>query len=378
MTDGASAAMIPITLVTGFLGSGKTTLLNNLLRDPAMTDTAVIINEFGDVAIDHLLVESAIENAVVLQSGCICCSVRGDLVDTLSDLKGKEARGEVPPFSRILIETTGLADPTSIVQLFATEPTLAGLFRLRAVVTTVDAVNGAAQLDGFEEAGRQVALADIMLVTKTDIGEAVATAALRDRLHRLNPGAEIVEVLHGQLSPADLFERAPETPSGDGGNVQRWLKAEAFEHGHDHHHHHDHDHDHHHGHSHHDAAIKAFAVTLDAPIAREALRRWLTSVLSLRGKDLLRMKGIVNVSGQDGPMVVHASSSPATFHRLRSSAASNCSPRRTRPSGRHPVKASCRAFAGPCRVYNMPTLRRRSLRAGICLLIAALKRRTLA
>lgn len=307
MTDGAST-MIPITLVTGFLGSGKTTLLNNLLRDPGMADTAVIINEFGDVAIDHLLVESAVENAVVLQSGCICCTVRGDLVDTLSDLKGKEARGEVPPFSRILIETTGLADPTSIVQLFATEPTLAGLFRLRAVVTTVDAVNGGAQLDGFEEAGRQVALADILLVTKADIAEPSATAALRDRLHRLNPGAEIVEVLHGQLSPQDLFDRAAEAPSGEGTDVRRWLKAEAFGHTHDHDHH---DHDHHHhdhdgGHSHHDAAIKAFAVTLDQPIAREALRRWLGSVLSLRGKDLLRMKGIVNVSGQDGPMVVHA------------------------------------------------------------------------
>ncbi|MDF2998075.1 MAG: yjiA 2 [Xanthobacteraceae bacterium] len=306
MTESASAA-IPITLVTGFLGSGKTTLLNNLLRDPGMADTAVIINEFGDVAIDHLLVESAVENAVVLQSGCICCTVRGDLVDTLSDLKGKEARGEIPPFSRILIETTGLADPTSIVQLFATEPTLAGQFRLRAVVTTVDAVNGSAQLDGFEEAGRQVALADLLIVTKADIAEPSGIAALSERLHRLNPGAESIEVLHGQLSPADLFDRAPEAPSGEGADVKRWLKAEAFDDGHDHHdHHHQHDHNHHHAHSHHDAAIKAFAVTLDAPIAREALRRWLNSVLSLRGKDLLRMKGIVNVSGLDGPMVVHA------------------------------------------------------------------------
>lgn len=296
---------IPVTLITGFLGSGKTTLLNNLLRDPGMADTAVIINEFGDVAIDHLLVESAIENAVVLQSGCICCTVRGDLVDTLSDLKAKQGRGEIPPFSRIAIETTGLADPTSIVEIFTTEELVSSLFRLRAVVTTVDAVNAAGQLDQFEEAARQVAMADVIILTKTDLSDEGAIAALRQRIKRINPGAEIVPVMHGQLSPHDLFERAPETPTVSGEGLATWLKPEAF----DDHPHHDHDHhDHHHGdaHSHHDAAIKAFAVTLDRPIEREALNRWLNAVLSLRGKDLLRMKGIVNVQGLLGPMVVHA------------------------------------------------------------------------
>lgn len=304
---------IPVTLITGFLGSGKTTLLNNLLRDPGMADTAVIINEFGDVAIDHLLVESAIENAVVLQSGCICCTVRGDLVDTLSDLKAKQGRGEIPPFSRIAIETTGLADPTSIVEIFTTEELVSSQFRLRAVVTTVDAVNAPDQLDQFEEAARQVAMADVIILTKTDLTNEPTVAVLRQRLTRINPGAEIVPVMHGMLSPHDLFERAPQTPSATGEGLATWLKPEAFA-GH-HHHDHDDDHDHHHhghhhnddpAHSHHDAAINAFAVTLDQPIEREALSRWLNAVLSLRGKDLLRMKGIVNVRGMPGPMVVHA------------------------------------------------------------------------
>ncbi|WP_088347892.1 MULTISPECIES: GTP-binding protein [Rhodomicrobium] len=290
---------IPITLITGFLGSGKTTLLNNLLRDPGMADTAVIINEFGDVAIDHLLVESAIENAVVLQGGCICCTVRGDLVDTLTDLTAKAARGELPPFSRIAIETTGLADPTAIAQIFATEPSLASQFTLRAVVTTVDAANAAGQLDQFDEARQQVALADVLILTKADLVEPDAVAALSERLRRINPGAEIVPVLHGAISPADLFDRAPEAPSGSGEGALRWLKAEAFDGSRAHHHHGD-------GHSHHDDAIKAFAVTLDTPIESAALRQWLNAVLSLRGKDLLRMKGIVNVRGAAGPLVVHA------------------------------------------------------------------------
>jgi G3E family GTPase len=294
---GKGAGRVPATLLTGFLGSGKTTLLNHLLSHPDMADTAVVINEFGDVAIDHLLVESAIENAVVLQSGCICCTVRGDLVDTLSDLLAKRASGALPPFSRVAIETTGLADPASIVQLFAAEPLIAQRFRLRAVVTTVDAVNGAGQLDAFAEARHQAALADLVVLTKSDIAEPGAVRALAERLRRLNPGAVILPVEHGRLSPDALFAAVPAGPAG-GGTAGAWLKAEAFEPA--------------------DAArtgaegsahadeIRAFALETKRTIGAKELKLWLGSILSLRGADLLRMKGLVKVEGQDGPVVLHA------------------------------------------------------------------------
>lgn len=286
---------VPVLLVTGFLGSGKSTLLNHLLRDPGMAQTAVIINEFGDVAIDHLLVESAIENAVVLQSGCICCTVRGDLVDTLDDLDAKVQQGLLPPFTRVAIETTGLADPAALVHTFLTERSLAERFVLRAVVTTVDAVNGAGQLDDFAEARHQVALADILLLTKADIAPAETTVALRARLAAMNPGAALVPVVEGAISPKDLFDLVPDAPARAQDDVLRWLNEQAFASA---------------GAGRespaHDTDIRAFAITLDRPVAREALRLWLRALLSLRSGDLLRMKGIVALAGEETPLVVHA------------------------------------------------------------------------
>lgn len=292
MTAGREDAIAAI-LLTGFLGSGKTTLLNHLLKDPEMADTAVIINEFGDVAIDHLLVESSIENAVVLQSGCICCTVRGDLVDTLLDLLAKRERGQIPPFSRVAIETTGLADPSPIVRTFATEKAVAERFRLQAVVATIDMVNGARQLADFEEARRQAAMADLLLLTKGDIAPSGAGAALSSRLAAINPSAQILPVERGRLDAATLFGALPPSPSGPA-NLSKWLKADAFEGAEG------------------DASpvhqneISAFSIRIDEAIGREPLERWLASIISLRGTDILRMKGIVRVEEMEGPVVIHA------------------------------------------------------------------------
>ncbi len=302
---------MPVTIITGFLGSGKTTLLNHLLRDANMADTAVVINEFGEVAIDHLLVESSIENTMVLQSGCVCCTIRGDLVDTLVELDAKRRRGVIPAFSRVLVETTGLADPVPIVQTLSTDKMLTSIFALKAVVTTVDAVNGLAQLDDMPEPVKQAALADVLLVTKTDLAGGNAVAALRQRLAKVNPAATVREIVNGQIAPVELFGFVKSDPVASPDLIRQWLDAEAFEaEAHRHSHGHDHGHADDHGHTRgldrnrHSDRVRAFCITLDAPIAWSALQHWLQSITSLRGADLLRMKGIVNVAGLPGPVVV--------------------------------------------------------------------------
>jgi G3E family GTPase len=305
VTGPSPATSRPVTVITGFLGSGKTTLLNHLLTDPGMTDTAVIINEFGEVALDHLLVESAIENTVVLQSGCICCTVRGDLVDTLSDLMAKLQAGAIPGFSRVAIETTGLADPVPILQTLATDPLIAPLFRLNTVVTTVDAVNGTSELGGFPEAVKQVALADTVALTKKDLASAQAVSRLKARLRTINPALTILDARHGSISPDAAFPQVDNAPRA-ATELQRWLRFDAFAADHDamsavgtYAHHHDDT-------NRHDDRIRAFAITLDDPIRWEDLEAWLNSVLSLRGSDMLRVKGILNIVGQPGPVVLHA------------------------------------------------------------------------
>src|SRR5262249_53157998 len=198
-----SAERLPVSLITGVLGSGKTTLLNRLLRHDDMKDSAVIINEYGEVSLDHLLVERVDGEVAVLASGCICCTVRSDLEETLRGLLVRRDHGEVPPFRRILVETTGLADPAPILQLLLNNPLVPHFLRLDAVVTTVDAVNAVHQLDEHFEAVKQVALADRLLITKRDLAADIASLELR--LSRLNPGATMDSVAHGEIDPARLF-----------------------------------------------------------------------------------------------------------------------------------------------------------------------------
>jgi G3E family GTPase len=296
-----SAERLPASLITGFLGSGKTTLLNRLLRHDAMRDSAVIINEYGEVSLDHLLVERVDGEVAVLASGCICCTIRSDLEETLRNLLVRRDRGEVPPFRRILVETTGLADPAPIVQLLLNNPLVSHFLRLDTVVTTVDAANAVHQLDRQYEAVKQVALADRLLITKCDLVSNID--ALQQRLRRLNPGARIERVMHGEIDPADLFGAGLVDPEKKAVDVARWLNEQAFassrEPAHHDHAHHGHDH---HGH---DAGITSFVLAFDEPLDWMLVSQWLAYLRTARGEDLLRVKGILNLRGEETPVVIH-------------------------------------------------------------------------
>jgi G3E family GTPase len=294
-----SASRLPVSVITGFLGSGKTTLLNRLLRDPEMSDSAVIINEWGEVGLDHLLVERVEGEVAVLASGCICCTLRSDLETTIRMLLVRRDKGEVPPFRRVLMETTGLTDPAPIMQMLLNNPLLSQFVRLDAVVTTVDAVNGRRQLDEHAEAVKQVAIADRLLLTKTDLADAVTVTALESALSRLNPGAIVMTAAHGDVPAERLFGAALFDPARKTPDVQAWLRPERHEH-----------HAHAHGpdavaHSEHENRIRSFCLTFENPLPWQQISDWLMMLRQWRGENLLRVKGILHLEEEALPIAIH-------------------------------------------------------------------------
>jgi G3E family GTPase len=301
MSPKEASSLIPVTLLTGFLGSGKTTVLNHVLKQPGMAATAVIVNEFGEIGLDHLLVEQSSEDVVLLNSGCLCCTVRNDIVDTLTNLFVDRVKGKIPFFTRVAIETTGLADPAPILHTLMTEPIVAARYILDGVVTTVDAVNGAGTLDRQPEAVKQAAVADRLLLTKTDLAGPAARQAFEARLAVLNPSAPVIPVTQGAVDPALLFNLGFFDPATKSVDVRRWLRDEAFEGEHDHEHDDDHP-----DVNRHDDRIRAFCITRERPISWAVLSGWLDGLATMRGDDLLRLKAIVALSDRpDQPVVLH-------------------------------------------------------------------------
>jgi G3E family GTPase len=298
----------PVTILTGFLGSGKTTLLNRAMRDPAMAKTAVVINEFGEVPLDHMLAAQSDDTIMVLENGCLCCTVFGDLVTTLNNLYHQREDGTIPRFDHVVIETSGLADPAPLIQAFLSDPTLAGLYRIAAVIATVDAVNAPHTLDEHIESVRQVALADQIVITKLDLldpaNAKAGEEALTARLRRLNPAAKISRIDAPSFDLGAVLRSDALGPGSETNNVRAWLNAAAYEQRQDHSHaHHDYGaHDHHHLH---DRDIASFCFTRNEPIPREALRLLLDALQQNLGPNLLRVKGLINVAEEpERPAVI--------------------------------------------------------------------------
>lgn len=292
---------IPVTLLTGFLGSGKTTLLNKLLANPAMKDSAVIINELGSTGLDHILAtqvesEQIADNTVLLQSGCVCCTLKNELADTMRDLFFKRALQAIPQFNRLVIETTGMADPGPILGNLMNEPVIESVFRLDAVVVTIDSVYGLKQLHEHVEARKQAAVADVLLLTKTDLASTDEINALKEKLIEINPGATQHKIVHGDIDPDFIVDVGLFDPTGKRAEPERWLRAplkvarpkgtlpQANQH----------------------EEISSFTVTLPSPLNWRDLKPVILRLCQIHGEKLLRLKGIIHAADQTAPLAIHA------------------------------------------------------------------------
>jgi G3E family GTPase len=280
--------VIEALILTGFLGSGKTTLLGRLLRRPEFSRTAVIINEFGEIGLDHELVEASEDSLIELQTGCLCCKIRNDLAATIRDLLRRRDEGAIAPFTRLVIETSGLADPAPVLQTLMTDTAIASRVVLGEVVTTVDAVNGADTLDREEISAKQAAVADRLLLTKTDLAN--PRPALMQRLKALNATAPVLIARHGEIDAHDLFNGPLHDPRTRSLDVRSWLGPDPGAH------------EHHHGHD----GIDTYALVRREPLRAVTLTLFLETIAEHCGADLLRLKGIVNIlESPERPAVIH-------------------------------------------------------------------------
>ena len=287
---------IPVTVITGFLGSGKTTLLSSILKKKEMQKTAVIINEFGEIGLDHALIEHTDENIVELQSGCICCTIQGDLNKTLIDLFEKMMNGKVSSFNRILIETTGLANPVPIIHTLMSSIELIRIYSLDGVITVVDSVNGEKTLDLHEESLKQLALAEKIILSKTDIVDKDEIKSLVYRIKEINPVSQIIFSKFGNIPLEEIFGLGAYDPYKKSADVKKWLAAEKYK---------DKKHHHHHDVNRHNENIRAFSMMSENPVNMIAFSFFRDMITAALGANLLRMKGIVNIAGEERPAVIH-------------------------------------------------------------------------
>ena len=312
----ASHDLVPVSVLTGFLGSGKTTLLSRLMVHPSMDRVAVIVNEFGEVGIDDALVMTSNEDTILLNSGCLCCTVRGDLIDTMRRLHMEREQGTVPEFRRLVVETTGLADPAPILHTMMSDRFIVTRYRLDGVITVVDAHHAMQQFDTQFESVKQAAVADRIVLSKVDVTDPETVATVKDRLAGINPSAPLVEALHGDADPDDLFNAGLYNPLTKTADVAQWLREEAYrdteghvyhrhgDHAHDHHDHHDH---HHHDVNRHDDHIHSFVLYFDEPLNWSRIAGALDMMAQTHGANILRIKGLLNIAElPDAPVVVHS------------------------------------------------------------------------